>query len=89
MVPDCRWVGYTWLVSIGEVAIEEVVFADGRKAVQDELSVVIERDADWFIAFCPEVPGANGQGRAIEECRESLADAIALLIEERRRDVAQ
>ena len=26
-------------------------------------TAVFERDGDWFIAYCPEIPGANGQGR--------------------------
>ncbi len=47
---------------------------------------MIERDGDWYIAFCPEIPGANGQGRTKEEARESLADAIALILEDRRED---
>jgi hypothetical protein len=32
------------------------------------------------------VPGANGQGRTKEEARESLAEAIALILEDRRAD---
>ncbi len=54
--------------------------------MHNEFTAVIERDGDWFIAYCPEIPGANGQGRPIEECRESLADAIALILEDRRED---
>ena len=34
-------------------------------------------DADWFVAYCPEVPGANGQGRSSEEAIDSLRDASA------------
>jgi predicted RNase H-like HicB family nuclease len=41
---------------------------------------------DWYIAFCPEVPGANGQGRTPEEATTSLGDAIALILELRRED---
>ena len=52
--------------------------------VRNEFTAIIEKDNDWYIAYCPEVPGANGQGRTIDECRESLAEAIALIIEDRR-----
>ena len=52
----------------------------------NEFTAIIERDGDWFIAYCPEVPGANGQGKTLEECRKSLADAIALILEDRRTD---
>lgn len=52
----------------------------------NEFMAIIERDEEWFIAYCPEIPGANGQGRTIEECKRSLAEAIALILEERRED---
>ena len=54
--------------------------------MENEFTAIIERDDDWFIAYCPEVPGANGQGRTVEESRESLAQAIALILEDRRED---
>jgi predicted RNase H-like HicB family nuclease len=55
--------------------------------MHNEFTAIIERDGDWYIAYCPEVPGANGQGRTIEECRQSLADAISLILEDRREDM--
>jgi predicted RNase H-like HicB family nuclease len=54
--------------------------------MHNEFTAVIERDGDWFIAWSPEVPGANGQGRTLEECRQSLAAAIQLVLEDRRED---
>ena len=36
--------------------------------------------------IAPRFPGANGQGRTKEEARASLADAIALILEDRRED---
>lgn len=54
--------------------------------MRNEFTAVIERDGDWYIAYCPEVPGANGQGKTLEECRESFAEAISLILEERRQD---
>jgi predicted RNase H-like HicB family nuclease len=54
--------------------------------MRNEFTAVIERDADWFIAYCPEVPGANGQGKTLEECRKNLAEAVALILEDRRED---
>ena len=52
----------------------------------NQFTAVIERDGDWFIAFCPELPGANGQGLTKDECLESLKEAIALILEDRRKD---
>jgi predicted RNase H-like HicB family nuclease len=54
--------------------------------MRNEFTGIFERDGGWYIGYCPEVPGANGQGRSIEECRKSLAEAIALILEDRRQD---
>ena len=54
--------------------------------MRNEFTAIFERDGEWFIAYCPEIPGANGQGRTKEEARESLAGAIALILEDRRKD---
>ncbi|CAN5481339.1 hypothetical protein BH24GEM3_BH24GEM3_04100 [soil metagenome] len=54
--------------------------------MRNEFTAIIERDSEWFIAYCPEIPGANGQGRTKEECLTSLAEAIALILEDRRQD---
>ncbi len=54
--------------------------------MHNEFTAIIEQDGEWYVAYCPEVPGANGQGRTMEECRKNLADAIALILEDRRED---
>ena len=54
--------------------------------MRNEFTAIIERDGDWYVAFCPEIPGANGQGRTKDEAKASLADAIALILEDRRDD---
>jgi len=54
--------------------------------MRNEFTAIIERDGEWYIAYCPEIPGANGQGRTKEEARESLAEAIELILEDRRED---
>jgi predicted RNase H-like HicB family nuclease len=54
--------------------------------MHNEFTAIIEKDDDWYIAYCPEVPGANGQGKTIGECKASLASAISLILEDRRQD---
>ncbi len=54
--------------------------------MQNEFTAIIEKDGEWFIGYCPEIPGANGQGRTKEECLQSLSDAISLILEDRRED---
>jgi predicted RNase H-like HicB family nuclease len=47
--------------------------------MRNEFTAIIERDDGWFIAYCPEVPGANGQGRTQDEAVQSLQAAIDLI----------
>ena len=54
--------------------------------MHNEFTAIIERADDWFIAYSPEIPGANGQGRTVDEARTNLAEAIALILEDRRED---
>jgi predicted RNase H-like HicB family nuclease len=54
--------------------------------MDNEFTAIFEHDGDWVIAYCPEIPGANGQGKTRDEARESLAEAITLILEDRRED---
>ena len=57
--------------------------------MRNEFTAVFERDGRWYVAYCPEIPGANGQGRTKNEARRSLLDAIALILKDRRDDGLQ
>ena len=54
--------------------------------MHNEFTAIIEKDGDWYIAYCAEIPGANGQGRTKEECLKNLSNAIQLILEDRRQD---
>jgi len=54
--------------------------------MSNEFTAVIEQDGEWYIGYCPEIPGANGQGRSKDECVESLAAAIELILQDRREE---
>lgn len=54
--------------------------------MRNEFTAIIEKDDDWFIAYCPEIPGANGQGRSKDEAKRSLAEAIELVLDDRRQE---
>jgi len=54
--------------------------------MRNEFTAIVEQDEGWFIAYSPEVPGANGQGRTKDEALKSLAAAIELILEDRRED---
>ncbi|MEM9252641.1 MAG: type II toxin-antitoxin system HicB family antitoxin [Planctomycetota bacterium] len=51
-----------------------------------EFTAVIEPPDDedpFWVATCPELPGANGQGESEQEALDSLREAIRLLLEVR------
>jgi predicted RNase H-like HicB family nuclease len=55
--------------------------------MHNEFTAVIEpADEGGFVAFCPEVPGANGQGETEDEAKQDLIQAIRLILEDRRQD---
>jgi predicted RNase H-like HicB family nuclease len=54
--------------------------------MRNEFTAIIEQDEGWFIAYSPEVPGANGQGQTKDEVVESLRQAIELILLDRRED---
>jgi predicted RNase H-like HicB family nuclease len=60
--------------------------AAAASSMANEFTAIVERDGEWFIAYCPEIPGANGQSRTKDEAISSLAEAIALILQDRRED---
>ena len=52
-----------------------------------EFTAILEPAPDGgYWAYCPEVPGANGQGDTIEDAKSCLRDAITLILEDRKAD---
>ena len=45
-----------------------------------QLTAVIEREDDWFVATCPEVDVVS-QGKTIEDARANLLEAVELFFE--------
>ena len=53
-----------------------------------EFTAIIDKAPEGgYWAICPEIPGANGQGETIEKAKESLKEAIELILEDRREDI--
>ena len=46
-----------------------------------QLNVVIEKDADGFYAYCPELPGCQSQGDTFEEIMANIRQAAELYLE--------
>jgi predicted RNase H-like HicB family nuclease len=53
-----------------------------------EFTAIIEPAPEGgYWGICPEVPGANGQGETVEETKNSLREAIQLILEDRKLDI--
>ena len=46
-----------------------------------QLTATLEQDEECYIAFCPEIPEANGQGKTKADALEDLASSIAFLLQ--------
>ena len=47
-------------------------------------AVFVQVPEGGYVAFVEELPGANTQGETLEEARENLREAVALIIESNR-----
>jgi predicted RNase H-like HicB family nuclease len=55
----------------------------------NQFHAFFQRDNEWYIAYCPEIPGANGMGKTQDECRKNLIEAIRLILQDRYEDCLQ
>jgi predicted RNase H-like HicB family nuclease len=51
-------------------------------------SATYQRDGEWWIGYVAELPGANAQGRTLAEARDSLREAVELIVST-NRELAQ
>lgn len=50
--------------------------------MKNEFTAIIERGEDGFwVAVCPEVPMAHGQGRTRKAARDDLAECVSFVLE--------
>ena len=56
--------------------------------MRNEFTAIFELDDSqaepFYIAYCVEVPGANAEGKTIDEARDKLAEAIKAALKVRR-----
>jgi len=46
-----------------------------------DFTLVIVKEDEWYAGFIKEVPGANTQGRSIEEVQENIKEALEMVLE--------
>jgi predicted RNase H-like HicB family nuclease len=54
-----------------------------------ELTAVFKKVPEGYIGYVEELPGANTQGATLEEARESLREAIELVVQANRELAAE
>jgi predicted RNase H-like HicB family nuclease len=59
--------------------------------MSQKISVVIEKDAEGYYAYCPELSGCQSQGDTFEEVLANIREAAELYLEtlsaEERKDL--
>ncbi len=52
--------------------------------MEAKFTAVFKKVPEGYIGFVEEMPGANTQGATLEETRENLEEAVALVLEANR-----
>ena len=60
----------------------------GRALMTNTFTAIFQQDGDWWTGYVEELPGANTQGATLDEARENLREAVALILEA-NRDLAR
>lgn len=48
--------------------------------MENSFTAIFEKVDNWYIGYIQELPGANVQEKTLEEARESLQEAIELIL---------
>lgn len=51
-------------------------------------TAVFQKRGNWWVGYVEELPGANTQGKTLEEARENPREAVALIIQANRDTTA-
>ncbi|TAJ28224.1 MAG: type II toxin-antitoxin system HicB family antitoxin [Nitrospirae bacterium] len=52
--------------------------------MENHFTAVFEQDGPWWIGYVEELPGANTQGATLDEVRENLKEAVAMVLDANR-----
>lgn len=48
--------------------------------MESVFTAVFQKVDDWYIGYVEELPGANTQGKTLEETRKNLQEAVKLIL---------
>ena len=49
--------------------------------MKPEYTAVIFKDGERYVGWCPEVKGANGQGKTRKQCLKDLAASVETMLQ--------
>jgi len=52
--------------------------------MDNKFTAVFEKVDNWWIGYIEELPGANTQGKTLDETRENLKEAAQMIVEANR-----
>ena len=47
----------------------------------EKYTAIYEKRGKWYVGYVKEIPGANTQGRTLQEVKKNLKEAIKLILE--------
>ncbi len=53
--------------------------------MKEKLTAIFQRSPYGYIGFIEELPGANTQGKTLEEARKNLIEAVQLVLDANRQ----
>lgn len=53
--------------------------------MENRFTAIFQKEGKWWVGYVEEMPGANTQGRTLEEARQNLREAVALIIAANRQ----
>lgn len=57
--------------------------------MKGEFTAVFRKVPEGYVGYVEELPGANTQGASLDEARENLEEAVAMVLEANRELAAQ
>jgi predicted RNase H-like HicB family nuclease len=73
-----------WRIVVYPAIVSGTSGISGGATMQIELTAVFRKVDEGFVGFVEELPGANTQGRTLDEARANLVEAVALVLEANR-----
>lgn len=53
--------------------------------MKEKLTAIFQKSPHGYIGFIEELPGANTQGKTLEEARQNLIEAVHLVLDANRQ----